>query len=437
MSDVTIAPPSAAPSTSPPTNNQATSSPPSSHQVPVNENPVHTPNPVGSQAVPVKHDRDPKASIKAAFDRANNPDKARQEATSRDKSRQEATKPAEAKAGHNQPPEETEKFDLKKRPSDAPRGERGQFAPRNVASGEQTQNERLNSSFERPRTEQEQYKRLPSHAPFAEPPQRISERARRDWADTPETVRGDMHRMHHEFSQAYQQYRGAAEAFAPVARFHQMAQRHNTTLEKALESYTGIEALLRKNVVAGLDQIVNNLGLTDPQTNQRIGFRDVAYHVLSQSPEQLQQVQMGNQQMAASHQLAAANQRIERLENEHRQMQYAQQYAQRFHYTRSAVDQFAEQHPRIDEKEFGEVVKREIELGFPLDVAYQRAERLHPATHAAQTGTTPAQTRTPDRSIHGSPDVAPSNGASRKPKQPSKSPAEAVQNALKRMNGYA
>jgi hypothetical protein len=113
------------------------------------------------------------------------------------------------------------------------------------------------------------------------------------------------------------------------------------------------------------------------------------------------------------------------------------QYAQQFHYTRSAVDQFAEQHPRIDEKEFGDVVKQEVELGFPLDVAYQRAERLLPATHAAQTGTTPAQTRTPDRSIHGSPDVAPSNGASRKPKQPSKSPAEAVQNALKRMNGHA
>ena len=346
-------------------------------------------------------------------------------------------KAAEAKAGHNQPPEETEKFDLKKRPGDVPRGERGQFASRTNQQPENQPKEggyTQNGTNQQPgQPDQTPYKRLPPHAPFAEPPQRISERARRDWADTPETVRGDVHRMHYEFNQAYQQYRGAAEAFAPVAHFHQMAQQHGTTLQKALESYTGIEALLRKNVVAGLDQIVNNLGLTDPQTGQRIGFRDVAYHVLSQSPEQLQQVQMGNQQMAASHQLAAANQRIERLENEHRQMQYAQH----FHYTRSAVDQFAEQHPRIDEKEFGDIVKQEIELGFPLNVAYQRAERLLPATHAAQTGTTPAQTRPPDRSIHGSPDVAPSNGASRKPKQPSKSPAEAVQNALKRMNGHA
>ena len=124
MSDVTIAPPSAAPSTSPPTNNQPTSNPPASHQVPVNENPVHTPNPVGSQAVPDKPaDRDPKASIKAAFDRAASGKVAKP-------AERPEPKAAEAKAGHNQPPEETEKFDLKKRPGDVPRGERGQFAPR-------------------------------------------------------------------------------------------------------------------------------------------------------------------------------------------------------------------------------------------------------------------------------------------------------------------
>ena len=426
MSDVTIAPPSAAPSTSPPTNNQPTSSPSSSHQVPVNENPVHTPNPVGSQVV---HDRDPKASIKAAYDRAMSGK------TGKPAERPEP-KAAEAKAGHNQPPEETEKFDLKKRPGDVPRGERGQFARRSEnADGatNQTPNVASGTNQQPGQSDPTHYTQLPPHAPFAEPPGRIAEHARRDWHATPETVRGEVHRMNHEFGKAVQYYRGAAEAFTPVAHFHQMAQQHGTTLQKALESYTGIETLLRKDVVAGLDQIVNNLGLTDPQTGQRIGFRDVAYHVLSQSPEQLQQVQMGNQQMAATHQLVAANQRIERLENEHRQMQYAQH----FHYMRSAVDQFAEQHPRIDEKEFGDIVRQEIGLGFPLNVAYQRAERLLPATHAAQTGTPSAQTRPPDRSIHGSPDVAPSNGASRKPKVPSKTAEEAVQNALKRMNGHA
>ena len=67
-----------------------------------------------------------------------------------------------------------------------------------------------------------------------------------------------------------------------------MAQQHGTTLEKALESYTGIEQKLRADPVAGLDNIVYNLGLTDPETGRRLNLRDIAYHVLSQSPEQLQ-----------------------------------------------------------------------------------------------------------------------------------------------------
>ena len=243
-------------------------------------------------------------------------------------------------------------------------------------------------------------------------------------------MRGDIHRMHHEFGQAYQQYRGAAEAFQPIAKFHQMAQQHGTTLEKALTNYTTIEQKLRSDPISALDTIVNNLGLTDPQTGQRIGLRDVAYTVLSQSPEQLRMLQQGNQQTAASHQIGALHQEIAGLKNHLHQMQNAQQFT----HTRSAVEQYAESHPRFDE--LGEVIKREIALGFDLDTAYRRAELLFPATHAAQTGTTSAQTRPVDRSIHGNPDVAPSNGASRRQQKPSGSPYDAVQNAMKRLNGH-
>jgi hypothetical protein len=215
--------------------------------------------------------------------------------------------------------------------------------------------------------------------------------------------------MHDEFGKAYQAYRGAHDAFQPIARFHQMAQEHGTTLEKALTNYVGIEQKLRSDPIAALDTIVNNLGLTDPQTNQRIGLRDIAYTVLSQSPEQLRQLQMGNQQTAASHQIGALHQEISGLKQQLQQWQTVQQYS----YTRSAVDQFAQSHPRVDE--LGEAIASELRLGFDIETAYQRAELLHPATPGAQTAAPSAQTRPIDRSISGSPDVAPSNGASGKP----------------------
>ena len=233
----------------------------------------------------------------------------------------------------------------------------------------------------------------------------MTEAAKATWATTPEPVRGDIHRMHQEFGNAYSQLKPMADAFQPVARFHQMAQQHGTTLEKALTNYVSMEQKLRSDVVGGLDVIVNNLNLTTSD-GQRIGLRDIAYHVLSQSPEALKQVQQGNAQQAAGHQIGELHQEIEVLKNTLYQMHNAQQFT----YTRSQVDQFADSHPRFDE--LGAQIEQELQLGFDLETAYRRAELLKPATHVPQTHTTAAQTRAPaDRSISGSPGVSGQFGA--------------------------
>jgi hypothetical protein len=381
-------------------------------EVPVDVNQTSGPTPIGAQVPerPVNKTPSRREAIQAAFDRANSPPpkKATEAKT--------APKAAEAKAGHNKPPEpvENEGIDLKKRPGEQPR-DRGRFAPRTQPGALENQNEPAVQSGKGTigtgTDPAQSYPSLPVNAPYAAPPPRMAEHGKRDWSTTPESVRGEVYRMHDEFGKAYQAYRGAHEAFQPIARFHQLAQQHGTTLEKALTNYVGIEQKLRSDPIAALDTIVNNLGLTDPQTGQRIGLRDVAYTVLSQSPEQLRQLQMGNQQTAASHQIGALHQEITGL----KQQLHQWQTAQHFTYTRSAVDEFAHSHPRVDEPGFGNTVASELRLGFDLETAYKRAELLHPATPGAQTATPSAQTRPVDRSISGSPDVAPSNGASHKP----------------------
>jgi hypothetical protein len=425
MSDVTVAPPGAAPSAAP-----------STSEVPINQNPASSPNPIGSQAPPAptgdikgSEHRTPstREALQKAFDRANNPPPKGERPAPKP-----ALRPAEAKAGHNNPPEPTEKFDLKKRPSeqsgqvtDQPR-DRGRFAPRQAESAANAGQVRPGNVQNTPKPGG--YTQLPPHAPFATPPVRMSERARHDWAATPETVRGDIHRLQGEFAKAYQFYKGDYEAYKPIKHFAKLAQDNGTDLKTALTNFIGIEEKLRKDPIAGLDQIVYNLNLIDPQTNRRLDLRDVAYTVLSQSPEQLKSTQMGNAQTAAQHQIGALHQEVAGLKNTLQQLHTQAQFT----YTRSAVDQFAVSHPRLDE--LGDLIEQELKLGFDLDTAYRRAELLRPATHAAQTRTTPAQTRTIDRSIHGAPDVAP-NGASRRPQKPSGSPRDAVQNALNRVNG--
>ena len=400
-------------------------------QVPINPSPVNQPNPVGPQAPErpqEQRSQTARDAVQAAFERAKNPPQRQARAPADNKP---PAKPAEAKAGHNNPPEETPKLDLKKRPEEQqarPRGERGQFAPRPRPEGDAKDNIGTQTESSNRILQGQSENRLPPHAPYRDPPPRISERARQDWDTAPESVRGDYHRLHQEAEGIHRHYKGVAEAYQPIAQFDQMARQHGTTLQKALGNYVSMEAKLRADPVAGLDVIVNNLNLRAPN-GQKLGLRDIAYHILSQSPERVQQLQLGNQQVAAHHQIGALHQEINGLKQHLHQMHTQQQ----FNYTRSAVDQFATTHPRFDE--LGGLIERELKLGFDLETAYRRAELLQPATHAAQTRNTSAQTRdSTDRSIHGSPDVAPSNGALRKTKDASRSPRDAVQNAMARLN---
>jgi len=429
MSDVPVSPAGGAPSATP-------SAPAPRQEVPINTNPVSPPNPIGSQAPPAP-EGDLKGSEHRPKSRAETVRDSLQEAFKRAEEKtgkpvQPKAKPAEAKAGHNNPPEETPKLNLKKRPDDQappeqPR-DKGRFAPRSAEDTPQISG-RPAENTPQIGGEAAPHPPLPKHAPFAEPLPWMAESAKRDWAVTPETVRGDIHRRHSEFNKAAQHYQGMAEAYRPIEPYRQMAQQHGTTLEAALKNYVGIETKLREDPIAGLDMIVNNLGLTDPQTKQPIGLRDIAYYVLNRTPEQLQQVQQGNMQTAAQQQIGALYQEVHGLKQALQQWQNAQQFT----HVRSAVDHFAETHPRLDE--LGALIENEIKLGFDIETAYRRAELLQPATHAAQTRTTSAQTRPTDKSIYGAPDVAPSNGASRRPKDPSPNPRAAVQNALHRLNG--
>jgi hypothetical protein len=436
MSDVTITP-SNVPTNQPSSTPQTTNAP---SQVPVDTDRSSTPHPLGPQApsVPEGEKRTPSRmeAIQAAFDRANKP-----KGQAEKPAEKPAPKAAEAKAGHNQPPEETPKLNLKKRPDDQgqpqPRSERGQFAPRPrdesqvgiVGVPGHAQQNAPNGQPVQP------VRQLPETAPFRDPPPRMAEHAKRDWAAAPESVRGEIHRMHEEFGRAYNFYRADHEAFKPLRSFHQLAQSQGTTLDRALNNYVSMEQKLRTDLLGGLDLIVHNMGLQDPQTGRRLDLRDVAYTVLSQSPEQLQQMKQGNAQNAASQQIGALHQEINGLKGHLQQLHTERQ----FQYTRSQIDQFADdgRHPRFDE--LGDLIKNEINLGFDLESAYRRAELLRPASQAAQTRNPSAQTRTTtDRSIYGAPsDVTASNAASRRPKTPSGSVSDAVSKAFRSFNGAA
>lgn len=419
---------------------------PVANEVPVNPNPVNIPTPVGSQA--------PDKPVGEDFKGSQHRTESRREAIQKAFQRAEKAEPAKARMGHNQPPEPMERertarpekkddrpgpIDLKKRPDDQPkaearpRAEHGHFAPRADAAPAHGKPDATQQPLRGRHT------MLPEHAPYREPPTRMADHAKAEWHAAPESVRGEVHRMHNEFSRAYEAYRGDHEEMNSIRHYSNMAREHGTSLQRALDNYTGMETKLRNDVVGGLDLIISNLNLQTPE-GRKLGLMDVAWHIVNQTPEQHQLIQSKNRMMAQSHQLQAAQQRIEALEKSQQQMHYAA----RFHQTRGAIDQYAAQHPRLDE--LADIIESEIKVGYDLDTAYRRAELLRPATQAAQTrtnGTHAAQTRTHtaqtrnDRSISGAPDGAdPSSNGSRRRGEKPIGRRDAIANAMRRVNGF-
>ena len=420
MSDTAVAPDTAPPPQPAPQ--------PSQTEVPVNPNPVSAPAPVGSQA-PAKPEAPPtsrREAIQRAFSKVDT------------RPKPEAAKP---KIGHNQPPEPIDRekpmIDLKRPPNEQPnqkgdapkaaaqprdRAEHGHFASREQKGATVAPPGQRGAAPGQPG---QPHARLPETAPYRDPPVRLHERAKADWANTPESVRGEIHRANGEFQRAYGQYRADHQTMETIRNFETMAKQQGTTLERALTSYTSMENRLRQDPVAGFDVITQNLNLR-ADDGTPITFRDICWHVINQTPEQHQLVQAKNMQAAQHAQIGQLHREISQLATGIKQMQYQQTFSQ----TRSALDRYADAHPRFDE--LGDLIEQEIKLGFTLDQAYARADRLRPATHAAQTRTPTAQTRTTGKSISGAP-AGPTNGTGR-PQRPV-GRREAIASAIKRASG--
>jgi hypothetical protein len=426
MSDVSVAP-AAAPS-------------PPANQVAVESNPVRPPQPASDQNItaPDPGKRSISDAVERAFARSRGEvDTARprqQEQRQSSADGRERPGPARAEMGHNRPPEETrierrekansqrETLNLKKRPDD-------QTPPPATSKAREVQDKeraRAEHGHFAPRQPQSPAPQLPGHAPYNQPPRGVSQAAARDWATTPQTVRGDIHRIHKAFNEVAHKFRADRAAMAPIYRYHQMAQQHGTTLDRALDNYTGMERLLRSDPLRGLDVIVNNLNLRS-QDGQKLNLRDLCWYYLNQSPDQHRALQQQNLSMAQHHQLQAVQANQQALAQQLAYMQYQRDFAMK----RQEVDRFAESHPRLDE--LGQHIHRELNLGFDIHEAYRRADLLNPATHAGGTRTTADGLRNQnrsDRSISGAPDTA-LNGAARRKR--SATVFDAVTNAARRV----
>lgn len=98
-----------------------------------------------------------------------------------------------------------------------------------------------------------------------EPPARFLPEARAKWANVPNEVKAEFHRVSREFEQEVEQYRGSHEEWKRLERFDQLAKTHGTSVEKALDRYVELDRMLQTNPVAAIREILSSRGVTVEQ----------------------------------------------------------------------------------------------------------------------------------------------------------------------------
>lgn len=145
----------------------------------------------------------------------------------------------------------------------------------------------VKAAVEKPADGQEVADRQASEArQYSAPPARFLPEAADKWANVPNNVKAEFHRVSQEMEQELETHRESSKAYEEVRQYSEMAKQYGTTLKHALDNYTGIERMLKENPVQGIARVLQNIGITPQQYAQHV-MQNPNAHV-QQAPQQQQ-----------------------------------------------------------------------------------------------------------------------------------------------------
>lgn len=223
----------------------------------------------------------------------------------------------------------------------------------------------------------------------AAPPPGWSIKSKSEWDKLPQHVRDDIAKRETEVSSGFEQYQG-------LRPYAERAKNSGQTLTQALQAYTGIEDMIRRDFGGGVLHIAANAGLTQNEAAQIFaGLAQRLGHQFAPGNQNAPGGSVPEQNGAADPQalrqvldpfVSPLSQRLQQLENLITQQTEGQQ-RQRLNTVTQVIENFrqAPEHKYYDNLEEtigdlleGGVVKRTGDFAADLSKAYEMACRLNP-----------------------------------------------------------
>lgn len=248
--------------------------------------------------------------------------------------------------------------------------------------------------------------------PHSEPPARFLPEARSKWANVPNEVKAEFHRVTQEFEGEIQRHKEASDRYERIREFDDVARRNGRELPDTLAKIMQVEQQIMRNPIAGLDAILSEIG-PRKSDGSPLTLMEVARHIV-ENPEAYQNASrqaMQPQQPQADPQIKSE---VETLRSELHMMKAEQTLT-------PLINEFAAHHPDFPELQ-GRIVEilksRVIEnlygngltLEQKLSEAYRMAggqspSRSEPETPPAHSAAPAARPVDPDgqKSVRGAP----------------------------------
>jgi hypothetical protein len=240
----------------------------------------------------------------------------------------------------------TEKQDAKPQEpkTEKPRDETGKFQSQNTGEKPVAQEQKAETA-------------APERRVSLEAPARFNENGKKDWANTPDSVKEEVLRSHRELEEGHKKYKESADRYELVKEYDELARKNGRAgVHESLKQVVEIEQAFARNPIEGLKKITDHFGLN---------LQAVAAHIMGQNPD---------------HERASLHGEIQQLKAQIQQMESAAKVP-------SIVEQFFTEHE--DAKDYSDDIAFVLEQGIvkDLDAAYQYVKRFKPqASNAAASG---------------------------------------------------